>query len=60
MRIAKPNDIFVSIEVSFACVNSLYTGKSASTQSQKFGYSVFASEPTMRLEYVIQPRIKPN
>lgn len=45
MRIAKPNDIFVSIEVSFACVNSLYTSKSAWTQSQIFGYSVFASEP---------------
>lgn len=42
MRIAKPNDIFVSIEASFACVNSLYTSKSASIQSQIFGYSVFA------------------
>lgn len=42
MRIAKPNDISVSIVASFACVNSLYTSKSASTQSQIFGYSVFA------------------
>lgn len=42
MRIAKPNDIFVSIEASLACVNSRYTSKSASTQSQIFGYSVFA------------------
>lgn len=45
MRIAKPNDIFVSMEASFACVNSLYTSKSAWTQSQIFGYSVFANKP---------------